>query len=352
MSPFDLVFHILLGIGLFFFSASITKFMIRINIEDKPNARSSHTKSTPRSGGVAIVLSFTIGALLIKLLQEDFSLPPLQLIAVLSGGFLMALIAFLDDLKGMKQIVKFGGQLLSIAIMLGAGLYFELLTFLSNEPIILGPVLGIGITLVWLLFFMNGFNFMDGLNGIASGSGMIAGIFMCILGFLAEDYVTFGLSLTLVFSILGFFVFNFPGGKIFMGDVGSQYLAIILAMIGIIASRNQSFFISEMSIPFLMFMFVFDVLWTLIKRIFKKENIFEAHKSHLYQRLHQSGFTHIQVTIVHLFFVCLGGSGVLFIYNKGPLASRIVFLILLTIALCYAFWVYRRFKKAKPNEDF
>lgn len=343
--------NLLFCLGLFLLSVSITRLMIRINIEDKPNERSSHTKATPRSGGVAIVLSFSLGAILVSLLENKFTLPANQLFALLGGGFLMAFIAFMDDLKGMRQIVKFAGQFVSIGIIVASGLYFKKLSFLFVAPIELSPIMGIILTICWLLFFMNGFNFMDGLNGIASGTAMVASIFLCILGYWAQDYATYILSLILAFSILGFFIFNFPKGKIFLGDIGSQYMALILAMIGVIASQNEHYFISEMTIPFLFFIFVFDVLMTLIKRLMKRENIFQAHKSHLYQRLNQCGYSHAFVTNLHLLFVCIGGAAVLYLHDKGVVMGRFLFLVLLSIAVVYSLIVYNLYKKSAHGAE-
>ncbi|MDP1724238.1 MAG: glycosyltransferase family 4 protein [Alphaproteobacteria bacterium] len=334
-------FNCLFGLGIFLLSVTITRLMIRINIVDKPNERSSHIVPTPRSGGVAIVLSFTLGAFIVLFLESRFDLPMHQFFAVIVGAFFMAFIAFIDDVKGLRQIIKFSGQFLSIIVILASGLYFKQLSFPFANPIELSPILGMAITLCWFLFFMNAFNFMDGLNGLAGGSALVASIFMSILGYLSGFYVVYILSMILAFAILGFLIFNFPKGKIFLGDTGSQYVALILAVIGVIASQSTIVFVSEMSVPFLFFIFVFDVILTIIKRLMRRENIFQAHKSHLYQMVNQSGFSHVFVTILHLGFMIIGGLSVLYLYRYGPENTLKIFAILFSIAVVYAVIVQR-----------
>lgn len=338
-------FNCLFGLGIFLFSVTITRLMIRINIVDKPNERSSHIVPTPRSGGVAIVLSFTLGAFIILFLESRFDLPLHQFLAMIIGAFFMAFIAFIDDLKGLRQVIKFLGQFISVAVILASGLYFKQLSFPFANPIELSPILGMGVTLGWFLFFMNGFNFMDGLNGLAGGSALIASIFMSILGYLSGFYVVYILSLILSFSILGFLIFNFPRAKIFLGDTGSQYVALILAVIGVIASQSSIVFVSEMSVPFLFFIFVFDVILTIIKRLLRRENIFQAHKSHLYQMLNQSGFSHVFVTLLHLGFMIIGGMSVLYLYLYGPENILKIFAVLFSIAIVYAIIVQRVYSR-------
>lgn len=344
MTLLEFGLNCLFGLGIFLLSVTITRLMIKINIVDKPNERSSHVIPTPRSGGVAIVLSFTLGAFIVLLLESRFDLPLHQFFAVILGAFFMALIAFIDDLKGLRQVVKFLGQFVSVIVILASGLYFKKLSFPFVAPIELSPMIGMALTLGWFLFFMNGFNFMDGLNGLAGGSALVASIFMCILGYLSGFYVVYILSMILAFAILGFLIFNFPKGKIFLGDTGSQYIALILAVIGVIASESSVDFVSELSVPFLFFIFVFDVILTIVKRLVRRENIFQAHKSHLYQMLNQSGFSHVFVTLLHLGFMIIGGMGVLYLYLYGPQHTLKVFAILFAIAVCYAIIVQRIYR--------
>lgn len=348
MNLVEFGFNFLFGIGIFLFSVTITRLMIRINIVDKPNERSSHIMPTPRSGGVAIVLSFTLGAFIVLFLEPRFDLPLHQFFGVIVSAFFMAFVAFIDDIKGLRQVVKFLAQLTSVVVILVSGLYFKQLSFPFANPIILSPWVGMAITLGWFLFFMNAFNFMDGLNGLAGGSALIASVFMCILGYLSGFYVVYILSFILSFAILGFLIFNFPKGKIFLGDTGSQYVAFILAVIGVIASESSVDFVSEMSVPFLFFIFVFDVILTIVKRLLRHENIFQAHKSHLYQMLNQSGYSHVFVTLLHLGFMVIGGLGILYLYLHGQQHTLKIFAVLFSIAIIYAVTVQRIYSKRVP----
>ena len=162
-------------------------------------------------------------------------------------------------------------------------------------------------TIVWLLFATNAMNFIDGLNGLASGVAIIAACFLAGIAAAHDGWFAYFASLLLVAGLAGFLPFNFPRARIFLGDVGSQFCGFILAVLGVVASRFQGVELSFLIVPMLLSGVLFDVAFTLIRRALAGERLTEAHRGHLYQVAQRSGVPASLVTLVHWAFAAVGG---------------------------------------------
>lgn len=249
-----LVFIVLLLAELFYFQIAN-----RFNIIDKPNERSSHTSVTLRGGGII----FYLGAL-VFFISSGFQYPYFFL-----GLTLMTAISFADDIITLSNRIRLAVQLLSVLLMA-----YELAIFHM-------PWYYLVITVIIVIGVINAYNFMDGINGItASYSLAVAGLLAMVnyeINFIAADLLYFTLLATLVFAI-----FNFrTKAKCFAGDVGSVAMAFILLFV------LASLIIKTENLLYILFLSVYgiDTIWTIIRRLFHKENIFQAHRSHLYQYL-------------------------------------------------------------------
>ncbi|KJS01666.1 MAG: hypothetical protein VR65_07905 [Desulfobulbaceae bacterium BRH_c16a] len=260
---------------------------------DIPNQRSSHTIPTPRGGGLAIVISFLLFVTILYLrnaiLQQVF-------LAFTGGGLLVALIGFADDHKHVKVKLR----LTIHFIAAGIGLYYLggfSLGFTEPTSVfsgILGNLFGV-VFLVWLL---NLFNFMDGIDGIAASetifiAGGAASIIIITGGWSTGTLI---LLLLLIAACSGFLIWNWPPAKIFMGDVGSGFLGIILGFFAIMTMNNgeMSFF----TWLILFGAFFVDATVTLIRRIFTGQRWYSAHRSHAYQILARRLGSHKRVTAI------------------------------------------------------
>jgi UDP-N-acetylmuramyl pentapeptide phosphotransferase/UDP-N-acetylglucosamine-1-phosphate transferase len=167
--------------------------------------------------------------------------------------------------------------------------------------------LGIPLTLAWIVGLTNAYNFMDGIDGIAAGQAIVAGIGWLILGNMLGEPRFAALGLAVAASSLGFLVHNRPPAKIFMGDVGSAFLGFTFAFMTVWCSQKSpnGVWFAELSVLFL-WPFAFDSILTFFRRLCKRENVFAAHRSHLYQRLVQSGMTHGQVSGVYTALAAVG----------------------------------------------
>jgi UDP-N-acetylmuramyl pentapeptide phosphotransferase/UDP-N-acetylglucosamine-1-phosphate transferase len=327
----------------FFASIVLTIFMMRINITDMPNERSSHARPTPKSGGIAIALSFYIGMLYlyfydsIVIHQQHFWL-------LMAASFVMLTIAFLDDKREIKPLHKIIGQIFAAWLITYGGISINMLPIPLMATIGLPPIIDEILTICWVIFFLNAFNFMDGINGIASGTALIACLFLGMIAYAVNaDYVFYG-CVILFMAILGFFLFNFPFGKIFMGDTGTQFIAFVITMLGLEASVEHigiSFYV----LPLVFSLFIYDVGLTIIRRLGRRENIFKAHRSHLYQLLNRAGMPHTKVTMIYLAFAAIGGALALFNFYYGYLWL----VLLLTLIYVVGFSVFVSYYAKKHN---
>jgi Fuc2NAc and GlcNAc transferase len=267
---------------LFFFtlvlSLIISPFILALlkkaQLYDAINERSSHTKITPRGGGL-IFISASALILLANLIHPFFAIPKLlELILVLS--YACALIGFLDDKYSLPAWVRFLGQIIVVAI---ASLQLPLV-FL-HVPAFLQYALYV-VSWVW---FINLFNFMDGTDGYAAQESIFILVFIIIV-----SSASLPLCLVLVAAIIGFLRYNYPKASVFMGDAGSYFLGYLLFGLMIYLSTLSN----HLLIPFILvsLLFTSDATYTLIKRILKRESFLSAHRSHWYQRLYNVGFTH------------------------------------------------------------
>jgi Fuc2NAc and GlcNAc transferase len=262
----------------------VRKLAIKKNIMDNPNERSSHSIPTPRGGGLAIVIVWFFGLiyLFFNNIIED------HLFYSLLSGMLLAVVSFLDDIFDLKPSIR----LLTQAITAGAALFF-LGGFQQNifdnqiVFIIINVVVFIG-----LIWFINLYNFLDGIDGYASQEAILVAIGM----FIITGDLIFGL---LISSVAGFLIWNWPKAKIFMGDVGSTQLGFAIAILGIYVNNTQELNIFNWLI--LTSVFWFDASFTLFQRWKGKEKISQAHRKHAYQRLVRGGFSHQKVTILAIF---------------------------------------------------
>ena len=257
---------LLVGIELIYF-----KIADKYNIIDKPNSRSSHTAITLRGGGIIFPIAISIAFLLGYVSW-----------AVTFAVVLVAIVSFIDDIKPLSQFPRFISQVIAV------GLVFNEL-HLFYEPLWLLPVV-----LVLLLGWVNAFNFMDGINGITVLYALAA---IVTFSFLPVNKTSLPLLITMGLSCLAFGVFNVrKKAKTFAGDVGSISMALFLGyfMIKTIIDSGQLGFILFFSV------YGIDAIITIINRLLKKENIFQPHRSHLYQYLaNEMGFSHILVAVIY-----------------------------------------------------
>ena len=266
---------ILLFISLFSIELIYFRIAKNYNIIDRPNHRSSHTKVTIRGGGIV----FSIAILLATITQG------LSEIYFVLGLFLISLISFIDDLSPLSNRIRIIFHVIAVAL-----LFYQLnLYHLSLSVVLLAFIFVIGT--------LNAINFMDGINGITGGYGLIA---LCSLWFLNRQFAftTSSYLLAAAVGVVVFCFFNFrKKAKCFAGDVGSLSLAFIIlyfVLLVVIYTQNIKYIL-------LLFVYGVDTITTILLRLWRRENIFKAHRSHFYQFLaNEKQIPHLMVALLYM----------------------------------------------------
>ncbi|MBS0560457.1 MAG: undecaprenyl/decaprenyl-phosphate alpha-N-acetylglucosaminyl 1-phosphate transferase [Proteobacteria bacterium] len=321
--------HIAFAFMLALLSAGLVRAMISLRVMDAPDARKAHDRPTPKGGGVGVVAAFLAGTALLYEFAEFSRLANQYFLGVIAAAAAIAVVAFLDDIHDWRFTVKLGAQVLAALVAIGTGLYVRVYNLPYLGPLDLGWI-GAVATLVWILFATNAMNFIDGLNGLASGVALIAAFFLAGIAAGQGGWFVYFASLLLGAGVAGFLPFNFPRARIFMGDVGSQFCGFVLAMLGVAASRFDAVEMSFLLVPMLLSGVLFDVAFTLLRRALAGQKVTEAHRGHLYQVAHRSGMDPVAVTLVHWLFAVLGGLAcVWFVHAPSALKPVIPLLLVL-----------------------
>ncbi len=296
----------------------VKEIAIKKSLVDIPNERSSHAAPTPHGGGIAIAVTWFAG------IGYLFSIDHIQsdLFYALMLGVVIALVSYLDDLHELNPKLRFMVQLF-VAL---AGLWFlgglsilDFGLFAIENQIITNMI-----AVVAIIWFINLYNFLDGIDGYAGSEALFLGI---------AGYLLFGDAqfVVLIASVLGFLVWNWHKAKIFMGDVGSTLLGYNIAIFAIYYQNSGT---SILVWLILFGLFWFDATLTLYRRYKNKEQLSEAHKKHAYQRLTQSGWGHSKVVIYSM-----AVNAVLFLFAWMAMENSSLTLILFGISVIFLYLV-------------
>lgn len=281
------------------FTGYMRHYALKKNIIDNPNERSSHSVPTPRGGGVAVVCSYLLALAVLIYSQQLEVYTGLTLII---AGFIIALLGFLDDYGHINALVR-----LAIHFLVAIGGVFSLGGF-SEVNIFNGFELGFFaniIAVLFLVWLLNLYNFMDGINGIASVEAITTTVSMALLYLLLHTSLNSDILWILAACVFGFLLWNFPKAKIFMGDACSGFLGLTLGILALIALKeNLPLFCAWI---ICLGVFIVDATYTLIKRVLNGYKMYDAHRSHSYQILSRKWGSHTLVTLaiaaVNLFWL-------------------------------------------------
>lgn len=272
-------------------TGAVRKLALSRGVLDIPNKRSSHAAATPRGGGLAIVVVTILAAVALAILgklQTDL------FIALLGGGTAVAAVGLYDDRYRLSPLTRL---MVHVAAALWALAWFGGLPPLQvGEEIMafgwVGYVLGV-IGIVWSL---NLFNFMDGIDGLAaSETAFVAwgGALIALLTGASES--VFAIAVIFGAACGGFLLWNWPPARVFMGDVGSGYIGYVVAVLALACARENPAALFVWLI--LGGVFFVDATATLVRRLIRRERLYEAHRSHAYQWLARRWTSHRRVTV-------------------------------------------------------
>ena len=262
----------------------------RLGAMDEPEARKIHAVPTPRMGGVAIFFGIIIPSLL--LLTNEGALR-----GVLVGASLITLVGVLDDVRGLRPLLKLGLQVGVAVILVLYGVRVDTLTIPGVGILVLGWV-GIPFTILWVVTLMNIVNFIDGMDGLAAGVCAISSVTFAIIAVSLGRYDMGILAAVVAGSTLGFLRHNFHPATIFMGDSGSLLLGFLLAAITLqgflkgVATVALVIPLLVLGIP------IFDTGFAILRRVKNRRPIYLADRGHLHHRFANLGYSQRQTVAV------------------------------------------------------
>ena len=269
-------------------STGLVRVLLRRHgVMDRPNERSSHRGAVPRGGGLAVI-GVLLAAWLALWLTDDGPSPAALFWIALAGAMGLAAVSWLDDLRGgLRVISRLAAQILAV----GAGIVSlpgDGLILQGTVPALVDHVLAAA---AWL-WFVNLFNFMDGIDGLSGVEGASLGLGAFLLALLGAAPAGLGpLGLTLAGVSLGFLLWNWHPARIFLGDVGSVplgYLAGWLMLALAVAGAWQA----ALLLPAY---YLADATFTLVRRLLRGKRVWQAHREHAYQRAVAAGWSHARV---------------------------------------------------------
>ena len=319
----------------------LVRFAPRFGAVVLPNPRSSHSCPTPTLGGLGLIAGMWVG-LGVAATSGFVVLVDWKSLACT----LVVLLFCADGFKPLRPLEK-------LAIQVSAGLLLvfsgAVLTRISLPPLVnleLGSF-AIPFTLLWYVALQNLYDFMDGIDGLAGLEGVL--VALCFAGIALEWAPDLAwVAMALAGGITGFLFLNRPPGKIFMGDVGGQSIGLIFALLAVLGERA--------GIPLglmLLFLgaFLFDSVYTLVRRLLRGENISHAHRLHLYQRLVRMGWSHASVDATYgSVTVILGLSGYLLIEDHLA-AAGLVFCLAAGVMVGGTVWLEARWAKRNLENE-
>jgi UDP-GlcNAc:undecaprenyl-phosphate GlcNAc-1-phosphate transferase len=288
----------------------VLKYALKNKIVSLPGGRNIHTKPTARLGGLAVFISFWLviisiivfNPLKLSFVGEKFLGIDKNLFGVMAGSSVLLIVGLIDDIKGMKPSYKLIGHFLASVIVVFFGIKIMWIhNPLTGIDIVLGNWTYIVVPL-WIVLVINVINWLDGVDGLATGVGLIASVILFILSISQEvnQPATGLLSIILAGSLLGFLFFNFNPAKIFLGDIGSMFIGFMLAIFAIISGGKFATAALVLGFPIL------DTIWVISRRLLNKQPVWQADRRHFHHRLLDAGLSQRQAVIflyiVSIFF--------------------------------------------------
>ena len=262
---------------------------LRLGLVDLPSSRRTRAHPIPTTGG--IVIFFTVTASLISALRLYGYIAPdvaTKLAALFLGGTVIVILGMIDDRVNLRPGVKLTVEFVVAVAMVASGVAIERMRFFGGPAIDLGWM-SYPLTVIWLLAFMNAFNLIDGLDGLAGGIAVVAASGLFVVGLMLDNPLLYMMMAGVLGSGIGFLLHNFRRGNVYLGDSGSMLLGFFLAGGAIIGARSDVASKAMLVVGACMAVPAFDVLTTIVRRRRRKTGVMTPDQSHVHHRLIRFG---------------------------------------------------------------
>jgi UDP-GlcNAc:undecaprenyl-phosphate/decaprenyl-phosphate GlcNAc-1-phosphate transferase len=306
-------------------------------LDEPRDARRTHGKAVPRLGGVAIFCSVLVGLLpllfVTNLFTESLRQNSPRLVVILVPAFLILLLGVYDDLFGLKAPQKFIGLGLISVVFYGLGGRIEVLSIPFVGSVHLPMVLGLVVTVVWIVGIANAFNLIDGMDGLAAGAAVFASLVFLAVSLTQGLPLMIALALVLSGTLIGFLRYNFNPASIFLGDSGALFIGFMLAALSVEGAQKASTAVA-VAIPIMAFgLPMLDTGFTMVRRFISGKPLFMGDQEHIHHMLLQRGWSQRKAALV-LYSVCaVFGLVALLVRNSEPLTGLVLFVVGVAVVL-------------------
>lgn len=283
----------------------------KIGAMDVPkDERRMHNKAMPRFGGVAIYAGIMVSL-------AGFALDDVGIISIMIGCTMIYILGLIDDIKNLKPIVKFGGQMVCAIALFVQGIRIEFITnYFGEGRMAFGDIACFLITVLWIVAITNAVNLIDGLDGLAAGIGAISALCIGYVAYIHGQYIPTLAMMVVAGAALGFLPYNFHPAKTFMGDGGSQLLGFSIAAFSILGTVKSTTIVVVIIPALVLGLPIFDTLMAIIRRTLRRQSIGTADKEHLHHRIMRAGYG--QRRAVMLMYCISGIMGIVAVlYSRG-----------------------------------
>ena len=302
---------------------------------DNPRTRHHHKQGLPRVGGIALFAGFAVASILAYTQATPNNPDDARLImGVLIGCTVLLPIGLIDDLKELGWVPQLLGQFLVSTIAVFTTVFIERFTNPLTGNIIelnilpiLGPVLTITFTVLWIVGMMNTVNWLDGLDGLAAGVGAIASLLFAIHMYKLGQKPVSLYALAMAGACIGVLPFNFSPARLFLGSTGAMILGYSLATLSILAPARVATALLVMAVP------IADTGWQIYDRYRNGKSIFKGDRGHLHFRLIDKGYTQIRIVIGY--WLACAFFGVISLFVTSQLVKLVVLLVLISLTISY-----------------
>jgi len=341
----DFFFHFVLAYLISYaFIPLIISFAFRYNILDRPSGRKIHTTPTPKIGGIAIFFGFIISFLFIQNISTE-------IYSIVIASTLIVIIGLLDDIFNLSPIMRLIVQFIAVSTVINFGVYIIIFPTYSFW----GNLFNIILTFFWVIGITNSFNFLDGINGEASGLGIIIGTTLSLFAYLNGDITSAIIIMSAVGAICGFIPYNLKyRADIFMGDGGSNFLGFFLCTMTILIEWGSKPSFVNMILPIIVFFIcIYDTIMTTITRIYqgKVKNVSEwinyTAKDHIHHKFNLLFDGSNLFTVIIIYFLAIDSAIFVLLYSYYRTSLRAMVIIvaaLIQIVPLYSFVTWTFFK--------
>lgn len=321
----------------------LTPLAIAISLKykafDRPGLRKVHLKEVPCLGGAAIFISFLSVVWLARLIWPDFfGGLDRRLLSVSLGGLIIFGVGLYDDLRDASVGVRFLAQSLAAGVLIWGGFLITFLPSPFSGRLELG-ILSYPFTALWIVFLVNALNFIDGLDGLASGLGIIVATAIFYVAESHGEPLIALLAVGMMGSLLGFLPFNFHPARIFMGDSGATFIGYLFAAMTTMGTMKSVAAISLLIPIAALGVPILDTVTAIVRRTWRGQKFYQADKEHVHHLLLSLGFSH-QGSVVFLYGVTffLAILSILLSSADRRLISILVLMFMVLVAVFIRKW--------------